>query len=127
MNSQPEPTPPVRRMRALALGGLLALIALGLAWELWLAPTGSGTWAVKVLPLMLCVPGLMRHRLFTFRALALLLWLYVLEAAVRATSEAGVSRTLAVMQLVLSVALFAACCVYIRSRLRGAASAVSSA
>ena len=39
--------------RALAVGATLALIALGLAWELWLAPTGSGTLAIKVLPLLL--------------------------------------------------------------------------
>ena len=33
------------------LGSVYALIALGLAWELWLAPTGNRTWAIKVLPL----------------------------------------------------------------------------
>nr|HMQ71600.1 hypothetical protein [Rubrivivax sp.] len=34
-----------RATRALALATLAALIGLGLAWELWLAPTGSGTLA----------------------------------------------------------------------------------
>jgi uncharacterized membrane protein len=39
----PPRRPPVRRARrALATAGL---IVLGLAWELWLAPTGSGTLA----------------------------------------------------------------------------------
>ncbi|MCU0966110.1 MAG: DUF2069 domain-containing protein, partial [Burkholderiaceae bacterium] len=32
----------VRWSRWLALGSLIGLIVLGLAWELWLAPTGSG-------------------------------------------------------------------------------------
>ena len=41
--------------RTLALACLLALIVLCLAWELWLAPTGSGTLAIKVLPLLLCL------------------------------------------------------------------------
>jgi uncharacterized membrane protein len=39
---------------------LLGLIVLGLAWELWLAPTGSGTLAIKVLPLVRALAGLLR-------------------------------------------------------------------
>ena len=56
----PTPTTPdavMRAARAVALAGLLALIVLGLAWELWLAPTGSGTLALKVLPLVLRWPA----------------------------------------------------------------------
>ena len=100
---------------------LLALIALGLAWELWLAPTGRGTWAVKVLPLAACLPGVWRGRLFTVRALALLVWLYVLEAAVRATTERGTGALLAVLQLALSIAVFVACVVHVRARMRARA------
>ena len=58
-----EPDAVVRRARTAALAGLIGLIALGLAWELWLAPTGSGTLAIKVLPLVLCLLGLWRHRI----------------------------------------------------------------
>ena len=47
----------VSRTRALAVGSTLALIALGLVWELWLAPTGRGTLALKVLPLALSSAG----------------------------------------------------------------------
>ena len=112
------PGPAVRRARAVALAGLLALIVLGLAWELWLAPTGSGTLAVKVVPLVLCLAGLWRHRMVTFRWLALLLWLYVLEALVRATTESGISQVLAIIQLALCLVLFAASSAYIRWRLR---------
>lgn len=115
------PEPAVRRARALALGGLLALIALGLAWELWLAPTGTGTLAIKVLPLVFCVAGLLRHRMYTFRWLSLLIWLYVLEGLVRATSEAGLGATLAVAEIVLSLFIFGVSGFYIRRRLRAAA------
>jgi uncharacterized membrane protein len=104
--------------RTLALALLLALIALGLAWELWLAPTGSGTLAIKVLPLALCVLGLWRHRMYTFRWLSLLIWLYVAEGITRAVTETGISRTLAVGEIVLSVALFGVSAFYIRWRLR---------
>ena len=35
------PDPAVRLTRTLAVGSLLGLILLGLAWELWIAPTES--------------------------------------------------------------------------------------
>ena len=116
-----EPNAPdavVRRTRAAALSGLIGLIALGLAWELWLAPTGSGTLAIKVLPLVLCLLGLWRHRMVTFRWLSLLLWLYVLEGVVRGTTERGLSQVLAGTEIVLCLWLFSACTLYIRWRLR---------
>lgn len=120
----PHPSRPadavVRASRAWALGALLALIGLGLAWELWLAPTGSGTLALKVLPLVLAVPGVLRHRMGTHRWLSLLVWFYVLEGLVRATSEGGLSQGLAALEVVLALALFAASAVHIRWRLRQA-------
>ena len=75
------------RMRALAAACLLGLIVNGLAWELWLAPTGGRTWALKVLPLALAVFGVLKFRMATHRWLSLLVWLYVTEALVRATTE----------------------------------------
>ena len=121
MTPQAEPDTVVRATRAMALGGLIGLIVLGVAWEVWLAPTGSGTLALKVLPLVLCVAGLLRHRMYTFRWLSLLVWLYFLEGVVRATSESGVSAALAMAEIVLSVSLFAVSGVYIRWRLRNGA------
>ena len=111
----------VRTTRALAVLLLLALIGLGLAWELWLAPTGRGTLALKVLPLLACLGGLLHHRLYTFRWLSLLLWLYVAEGAVRATTEHGPGRVLALVEVLLCLALFAISAFYIRWRLRPAA------
>jgi uncharacterized membrane protein len=112
------PDPYVQRARALALAALVALIANGLLWELWLAPIGRGTLAIKVLPLVLCLVGLLRHRLYTFRWLALLVWLYFLEGVVRGVTERGVSQLMALMEVALSVLLFAACGLYVRRRLR---------
>lgn len=110
-----------RLSRSLALAALVALIALGLAWELWLAPTGSGTLAVKVLPLLFCLVGLWRYRMRTYRALSLLLWLYFTEGVVRATTEQGLSRWLASAEIGLSILLFAACIWQVRWRLKAAA------
>ena len=118
----------MRRARGAALAGLVGLIALGLAWELWLAPTGSGTLALKVLPLALCVVGLWRHRMYTYRWLSLLIWLYVMEGVARAATESGISQRLAALEVVLGVLLFGACAAYIRLRLRnGAVGALTSA
>ena len=81
-----QPTAAEALSRNLALGSLIALFLLCLAWELWLAPTGSGTLAVKALPLLAPMAGLWRWRMYTFRWLSLMIWLYFLEGAVRATS-----------------------------------------
>ena len=118
MISTPEPDPVVQQARALALAALIALIALGLAWELWLAPTGRGTLAIKVLPLVAGVAGVLRHRMYTFRWLSLLVWLYVAEGAVRASTEAGLARALALAEVGLALLFFGASVVYIRRRLR---------
>ena len=106
--------------RALALACLLALIVLCLAWELWLAPTGRGTLALKALPLVLAVPGLFNWRLYTFRWLSLVLWLYVTEGAVRAASDRGLGAPLALLEVVLCLLLFAACAAHVRWRLTAA-------
>ena len=113
-----QPDAVVQSTRAVALAGLFALIVLCVGWELWWAPTGSGTLALKVLPLLPCVAGLLRHRMYTFRWLSLLLWLYFMEGVVRATTEQGLSQLLAVGEIVLSLGLFVVSTFYIRWRLR---------
>ncbi len=117
-NDANEPEAVVRHARAAALAGLIGLIVLGLAWELVLAPTGSGTLALKVVPLVLCLAGLWRHRMYTFRWLSLLLWLYFMEGVVRATTEHGLSQVLAGLEIALCLWLFGASSLYIRWRLR---------
>jgi uncharacterized membrane protein len=104
--------------RALALAALLALIVLGLAWELWLAPTGQRSWALKVLPLAWPLAGVALGRLYSFRVLSLLVWPYFAEGMVRATSGGGPSVPLAAAQAGLALLLFAACVMHIRMRAR---------
>lgn len=121
--ASPQPADRVVRLtRVLALGSLGAMIVLGLAWELWLAPTGSGTLAVKVLPLLIPIVGLLRHRMYTYRWVSLLVWLYFAEGVVRAYSEAGLSALLAATQVLLSLVLFGTCALHVRWRLRKGAS-----
>jgi uncharacterized membrane protein len=114
--------PVLGKIRAVTVVGLLALIALGLVWELWLVPTGNRTLALKVLPLALSVGGVLKQRLYTYRWLSLLVWIYFTEGAVRAASEHGISAGLALLEIALSLLLFAACVGHIRTRLRRVAS-----
>ncbi|MGM9427650.1 DUF2069 domain-containing protein [Hydrogenophaga sp. MI9] len=118
-----SPLPAIARSRALAVGSLLALIALCLAWELWLAPLRpGGSWlALKVLPLTIPLAGLLKHRMYTYRWLSLMVWLYAAEGAVRMTSDtSSLSAWLAGLELLLCIVLFVACTWHIRTRLRAA-------
>jgi uncharacterized membrane protein len=113
----------VARSRQLAVASLVALIALCLAWELWLAPLRpGGSWLVlKVLPLTIPLAGLLKNRMYTYRWLSLLVWLYAAEGAVRMTSDpSSLSALLAGIELLLCVVLFVACTWHIRTRLRAA-------
>jgi len=126
MNAIDHPVHPhVRLSRTLAVGSLLGLIVLGLAWELWLAPLRpGGSWlALKVLPLCLPLAGLLKNRMYTYRWLSLLVWLYFTEGVVRATSEPAPGAWLAALEVLLCLTLFAACALHVRLRLKAAKSA----
>ena len=131
-DQQQAPHAFVQATRALAVGALLGLIVLGLAWELWLAPTGSRWLAFKVLPLVLPLAGLLKHRLYTYRWVSLLVWLYFTEGIVRATglpSGAALStgELLAWAEVVLCTLLFVACAAHVRWRLKHPALPVETA
>jgi uncharacterized membrane protein len=118
MSTIPVADPMLERIRTLAVACLLALIALGLAWELWLAPTGNRTLALKVLPLAAALVGLLKQRMYTYRWVSLLVWVYFTEGVVRATSEQGPAVALALAEIGLCLLLFAACVMHVRRRQR---------
>ena len=112
--------------RNLAVASTAALLLLCVAWELWLVPIGRGTLALKALPLLPAVIGLWRYRMYTYRWVALGVWLYVLEGLVRSTSEGGRGQWLALIEVVLGVVVFTACTAQIRQRLAAAKAVESS-
>lgn len=118
--SSPAPGATVSLTRWLAVGSAMGLIALGLAWELWLAPLRpGGSWlAVKVLPLCIPLAGLLRNRMYTYRWVSLLVWPYFAEGVVRAYSDRGLGARLALLEIALCLVLFAACALHVRVRLR---------
>ncbi|HUL57334.1 MAG TPA: DUF2069 domain-containing protein [Usitatibacter sp.] len=106
------------RAARLAAGILLvALIFLGLAWELFLAPLRpGGSWLVlKVLPLLAPLFGILHGRRYTYQWSTLLIWLYAAEGATRVYTDRGMSSVLAGIELALALAYFAAAVAYVRS------------
>jgi uncharacterized membrane protein len=103
--------------RWLSVGSLCGLIVLGLLWELWLARTGSGSLALKVLPLAIPLAGLLKHKLYTHRWVSLLVWIYFTEGVVRATTEPMPVTLLASIEVFLCLVLFISCACHVRWRL----------
>ena len=110
----------VAATRFLAVGSLLGLIVLGLAWELVLAPIrpGGSLLAIKVLPLCVPLAGLLKNRMYTYRWVSLMVWLYFTEGAVRAYSDKAPSNYLAMLEVLLCLILFVACALHVRLRLK---------
>ncbi len=105
-------------LRHAALGSLVALIALGLAWELALAPLRpGGSWlALKVLPLLLPLRGVIRGEVYTYRWSMMLVLAYFAEGIVRAYAEARPASTLAFLEIALAAIFFVAAITYVRAR-----------
>ncbi|MHA7601467.1 DUF2069 domain-containing protein [Alicycliphilus sp. T452] len=121
----PPVTTDVAATRWLAVGSLLGLIVLSLAWELWLAPLRpGGSWlALKALPLAVPLAGLLKRRMYTYRWVSLLVWLYFTEGVVRAWSDPAPGNWLAGAEIALCLLLFTACALHVRLRLRAAKAA----
>jgi uncharacterized membrane protein len=98
------------RWQRLAIAAVAALGLLEELWELWLAPLKpGGSWlALKALPIALLWPRLSRGDAKAGQWLALLLPLYFAEAIIRALTEGGRHRLLAVAATALAGMAFVA-------------------
>ena len=101
-----------------AVASLVALIALCVAWELFLAPVRpGGSWLVlKAAPLLVPLFGVLHGKRYTFQWTTLLVWAYFAEGIVRAWSDRGLSASLAAIEVALSLGYFACAVAYLRSR-----------
>jgi len=111
----------IETIRWTAAASLLGLIVLGVLWEMVLAPIrpGGSLLALKVLPLTLPLAGVMKNRMYTYRWLSLLVWLYFTEGVVRAWSDKPPSNYLAMVEIVLCLVLFTACALHVKIRFKG--------
>ena len=117
----------VRLSRALAVSSLIGLILLSLLWELWLAPLRpGGSWLVlKALPLCIPLAGLLKNRMYTYRWVSLVVWLYFAEGVIRLQGDSWPSNACAAVEIVLCLMLFTATALHVRWRLRDAALAAA--
>lgn len=95
----------------LAAASLIALLVLCLAWELWLAPLrpGGSMLALKALPLLLPLRGILHGRRYTHQWTSLLVLLYLAEGTTRSITDQGSSQLLAVAETTVALLLFAGC------------------
>jgi uncharacterized membrane protein len=109
---------PVPQKTAAAYGAtaaLIALIALTVAWEWWLAPLrpGGSAMVLKAVPLLLALPGVWRRRLYTLQWASMLILLYFAEGIVRGWSERGLSARLGWLEVALAVVFFVCTLIYV--------------
>ncbi len=111
------------RLNALAIASLLALVALCLAWEIWWAPLRpGGSWlALKALPLLLPLRGVLHGRRYTHQWGSMLILAYAAEGLMRVASDAGLSRWLAAAEIGLSLVFFLSAAFYARVTSAGSA------
>jgi uncharacterized membrane protein len=105
-----------RALNVLTSASLIALIALCLAWELWLAPQRpGGSWLVlKALPLLAPLFGILRGKIYTHRWMTLFIMTYFVEGVVRACTDKGLSAQLAGVEITLALILFCSAILYVR-------------
>ena len=101
----------------LAWISLVALIVLCVLWELWIAPVRpAGSWLVlKALPLLIPLRGILHGRRYTYQWTSMLVLVYFSEGVVRAWAEVAPVRSLAMVEVALSLALFSAALMYARA------------
>ena len=109
-------TATLRILNATASASLVALIALSIIWELWLAPLrpGGSMLVLKAIPLLTPLFGILRGRRYTYQWAAMLILLYLAEGLVRASSDSGPMRAAAVAETLLAVIFFGAAILYAR-------------
>ncbi|MGI4848952.1 MAG: DUF2069 domain-containing protein [Janthinobacterium lividum] len=99
-----------------AVGSLLALIALCIAWETVLAPLRPhGSWMVlKVVPLLIPLRGIWKRDVYTLQWSSMLILLYLAEGVVRAWSDSGISAVLGMIEVMLVCVFFISCLLFLQ-------------
>ncbi|NHZ63264.1 DUF2069 domain-containing protein [Massilia genomosp. 1] len=100
-----------------AIGSLVILIAWLLAWETVVAPLRPGSWilALKVLPLLIPLGGVIKRDIYTLQWSSMVILLYFTEGVVRAWSDKlEVSRFMAMGEIALVFIYFACALLYLR-------------
>lgn len=91
-----------------AAASLVALILLTLAWELWLAPVrpGGSFLALKAVILLAPLMGILKERLYTYQWSSMFILAFFTEGIMRSWGDSGLSQTLALWEVAISVLFF---------------------
>jgi uncharacterized membrane protein len=103
-------------LQAAASATLIALVFLCLLWESVLSPIrpGGSLLMLKALPLLLPLFGILRGKIYTYQWAPLLVLGYFCEGVVRAWSEHGHSRSLALAEIAVSMAFVVIATLYVK-------------
>lgn len=110
MSPIPNASSSLNLFRYLASASLIGLITLCIAWEAALAPIRpGGSWLMlKALPLLIPLFGILRGKRYTYQWASMFVLFYFSEGVVRAWSDKGLSQTLALIEVALTVMFFIA-------------------
>jgi uncharacterized membrane protein len=100
-----------------AVTSLVLLLAWLLAWEIVVAPLhpGGSLLALKALPLLLPLRGVLKRDLYTLQWSSMVILIYLVEGIVRAWSDrAELSRMMALGETLLVAAYFLFALLYLR-------------
>ncbi|MBY4729515.1 DUF2069 domain-containing protein [Cupriavidus pauculus] len=113
----------------LATASVIALIALCIAWEWFLAPLRpGGSWLIlKCVLLLPVLRGVWTRNRYTMQWSSMLILLYFTEGIVRATSDRGPSVWLAWGEVALTLLFFLSTILYLRPYKRRAKAAARPA
>ncbi len=111
-NLKPNPA-----FKVIASASLICLIVLCLLWELRIAPIrpGGSLLALKVMPLLIPLRGVIKGNLYTMQWAAMLILIYFMEGVVRAWSDPQqLSSQMAVIEIVLTFIFYMCAIMYLR-------------
>ncbi len=99
----------------IASAAIVDLIVLCVAWEWLIAPLRpGGSWLIlKVVPLIIMLPGVWRANVYTMQWSSMAILIYTTEALTRIT-ESGWNVWMAILELILSVTVFVALLMYLK-------------
>jgi uncharacterized membrane protein len=100
-----------------AIASLVVLVGWLVAWEMAVAPIhpGGSLLALKVLPLLIPLRGVVKRELYTLQWSSMVILLYFTEGVVRAwADQSDLSRFMAWGEIVLSCLYFACALLYLR-------------
>ena len=100
-----------------AIASLIWLIGWLVAWEVVVAPLQPGSWllALKAVPLLLPLRGVIKRDLYTLQWSSMMILVYFAEGAVRAwADQLEASRLMAMGEVALVLVYFACALLYLR-------------